>query len=108
LAEICGGPANYGFNNFGFEELVNCYISLVLNLLNQGECLFLQSNAPPEKILENIPYSAADINRLDCIGMVTHSNNSRSKLARTTDYRQTFKRSEDNCTHQACRFRPIQ
>jgi hypothetical protein len=86
LSEVCGGSANYGFNVFRFEELVNCYISLVLNLLKQGECLFLQLNAPPEKILENIPYGIADINRPDCIGLVTYSNNSRPKLACKAGY----------------------
>jgi len=86
LSEVCGGPANYGFNDFRFEELVNCCISLVLNLLNQGECLFLQSNTPPEKILENIPYGIADTNRPDYIGLVAYSNNARPKLACKTGY----------------------
>jgi hypothetical protein len=54
---------------------------LVLNLLNDYECLFLQLNIPPEKILENIPYGIADIDRPDRIGMAAYSNNSCTELA---------------------------
>ena len=69
------------FSRLWKQELVNCYISLVLNLLNDYECLFLQLNIPPEKILENIPYGIADIDRPDRIGMAAYSNNSCTELA---------------------------
>ena len=95
------------FSHLWKEELVNCSISLVLNLLNHHDCLFLQLNAPPEKILENIPYDFADIDRPDRISMAAHTNNSRTKLACQAGYKNAFKGSEDHGPDQARGFCPV-
>ena len=96
------------FSRLWKQEFVNCYISLVLNLLNHYECLFLQTNAPPEKILENIPYSVAGTDRPDRIGMASYSNNSSTKLARPAGYKNSLQGSQDNGQDQARGFCSLQ